>query len=83
MKRGRITLGLSLILIGLILLMKNVGFLTNLGIRDVINFWPLILILLGFELIAEEKLEWMIFFTLLFLLGFFVSRWLMELIFSR
>jgi len=45
---------LTLIVVGLLIQLSNLGFLT-LRIRDMIDFWPLVLIVLGLRMVTKKK----------------------------
>jgi hypothetical protein len=48
-KRGRVFWGIVLVLVGLFILSHNLGFVS----RDIIRFWPVLLILWGIKKLID------------------------------
>jgi uncharacterized membrane protein len=48
-KRGRVFWGIVLVLVGLFILFHNLGFVS----RDIIRFWPVLLILWGIKKLIQ------------------------------
>lgn len=70
MKTGRFTLAFILFLSGVLLLLENFGLIRHIFWSSIIRYWPVILIILGLEMLLERKFIWILFFLLLFLIGF-------------
>ncbi len=71
MKFGRYTIAIFLIFSGILLLMENFGWLRAYTLRQLVRYWPVILILLGLEVLLESRFLWVVIFLILFFVGFF------------
>lgn len=60
MNRGRMSLGLWLVVIGLLLLLTNLGWLDRTFWLAVLDLWPLLLIVLGLHLVLSRTIFWMV-----------------------
>lgn len=70
MRTGRYTLAFILILSGVLLLFENFGLVQQIFWSNILKYWPVILIILGFEMLLEKKFLWILVFLVLFLIGF-------------
>lgn len=70
MKTGRYTVAFILILSGVLLLLENFGLIKEIFWRNILRYWPIILIVLGLEMLLEKRFIWILAFLLLFLIGF-------------
>jgi len=80
MKASNITLGFILVAAGALLLLNNFDLLhIEINIREVIKFWPLLLVYAGLVLLAGNKKGWavslaMVAITIIFIMVYFIFK---------
>jgi hypothetical protein len=78
MKNPNNTLGLILVVAGALLLLNNFDLL-QINVRELIKFWPLLLVYSGLVLLAGNKKGWavslsMVAITIIFVIVYFVFK---------
>jgi len=78
MKNPNNTLGLILVIAGALLLLNNFDLL-QINVRELIKFWPLLLVYSGLVLLAGNKKGWavslaMVAITIIFVIVYFVFK---------
>jgi hypothetical protein len=78
MKNPNNTLGLILVIAGALLLLNNFDLL-HINVRELIKFWPLLLVYSGLVLLAGNKKGWavslaMVAITIIFVIVYFVFK---------
>lgn len=60
MRPGRFLLGLTFIVVGTVMFLVNMGYTSWSFLFQLLNFWPVLLILFGISLIWEGSIPWWI-----------------------
>lgn len=74
--RGKIVIGLILVILGVLILLANLGIINYSVFYSLISLWPLLLIVVGVNIIFRNNrivsyLSWIIFFLILIVYGIF------------
>ncbi len=73
MTPSRLRWGIFWILVGLVILANNLGWLSWWVWADLLHLWPLLLIAIGLELIVKKsRIQWLGYFSTLLILGAFI-----------
>lgn len=78
MKSKNLTLGLILVILGILLLLNNLGFLTWSVWKSLFDLWPLILVVIGLNIIFKNiklvmAIAWLLFFAAIIGYGFYLQ----------